>query len=165
MNNRGPYSGKIVIKDGALSRDICSEVINFYGLNERNIKVHGDTYPLFIDPGQGSVVREVVMGIQNQAHLLFGEGLVVDYAEVVRWPVGSFQLPHYDDTMDETVLTSITYLNEGYGGGNTYIEGDMVINSRMGRTVWFDGNYYLHGVQEVTGIDRYTIPVWYRMAG
>lgn len=85
----------------------------------------------------------------------------VDWLQIVEWPENSYQDLHQDDTSKRTTATSITYLNDGFAGGETYFEDGTIIKPRPGRTVFFDGQYYKHGVNKVTEGVRYTVPVWY----
>ena len=77
------------------------------------------------------------------------------------WPPGSLQDLHFDDTRDTTVLTSITYLNDDYDGGETYFENGITIKPQKGKTVFFDGKKYKHGVNKIIQGNRYTCTCWY----
>lgn len=90
------------------------------------------------------------------------EKIAVDWCEIVDWPAGSDQALHLDTSSDHTMFTSITYLNDDYRGGRTHIKDDLEIIPKVGRTVYFDGNFYLHGVTLVERGTRYTLPIWYK---
>ena len=77
------------------------------------------------------------------------------------WPPGSLQDSHFDDTRDTTILTSITYLNDDYEGGQTYFENGIVVNPQKGKTVFFDGKKYKHGVSKIIQGNRYVCAFWY----
>lgn len=77
------------------------------------------------------------------------------------WPPGSLQNSHFDDTRDTTILTSITYLNDDYEGGQTYFKNGVVVNPKKGKTVFFDGKKYKHGVSKIIQGNRYVCAFWY----
>ena len=53
-----------------------------------------------------------------------------------------------------------TYINDDYIGGHTIVEG-VDVQPMAGRTVYFDGFEFRHGVSNVLKRDRYTISMWY----
>jgi hypothetical protein len=75
--------------------------------------------------------------------------------------VGTYQPPHFDTASSQTVLTSITYLNENFVGGDTYFEDGAIIKPVIGRTLVFNGMKYVHGVKEILSGTRWTVPIWY----
>jgi len=68
---------------------------------------------------------------------------------------------HFDEARESTNLTSITYLNEGYLGGETAFDNGVIIKPKIGKTVFFDGKKYLHGVNPVTKGKRFVLAIWY----
>jgi hypothetical protein len=60
----------------------------------------------------------------------------VDWLQIVHWPKGSFQEFHKDFESQDTVLTSITYLNDDFVGGETVFEDGIVIKPKKGRTLF-----------------------------
>ena len=54
------------------------------------------------------------------------------------------------------------YLNDNYDGGETYFEDGTVFKPKQGRIIFFDGQYYTHGVKPVLKNERYTIATWYK---
>jgi predicted 2-oxoglutarate/Fe(II)-dependent dioxygenase YbiX len=61
-----------------------------------------------------------------------------------------------------TSLTSITYLNEDFDGGRSVMYDGTKIKPKTGRTLIFDGNKYIHGVEPILKGERYTLPIWYK---
>jgi len=103
-----------------------------------------------------------VSKITDSINHMLEEKISVDWCEIVDWPPGSDQDLHIDTASDQTVFTSITYLNDDYQGGRTYIKDDVEIIPKVGRTVCFDGNHYLHGVTLIEKGTRFTLPIWYK---
>ena len=60
------------------------------------------------------------------------------------------------------MFASITYLNDNFSGGETYLVDDLIVRPKRGRVIAFDGQQYLHGVNRVRSGDRYTIAIWYK---
>jgi len=90
------------------------------------------------------------------------EEAIFDWGQIVEWPIESHQPFHFDTASKNTVLSSITYLNNDFRGGETVFADGTQIAPVPGRTVFFNGNSYLHGVNCVTKASRFTIPIWYR---
>ena len=63
---------------------------------------------------------------------------------------------------DETTLSSITYLNDNFDGGRTYFEDGTTFIPKKGRSIFFDGQYYKHGVSKVENNIRYVVATWYK---
>ena len=156
----GYLNNKIFILDDLLSATECQNLIEFYENTDQSFDYNG-TFPMNIDL-KDTFLRTVVGKIDSAINSLIEEKIEIDWCQIVKWPCGSGQKLHFDTTSESTVFTSITYLNDGYQGGRTYIKDDIEIVSKIGRTVFFDGNFYLHGVTEVTDNVRYTLPIWYK---
>jgi len=154
------FNNKIFILDDVLSRGQCQELILFH--NQSETSVWRDTNPMLIDMKNRFLASKVNQIIKNVNKYL-GKKLEVDWCEIVLWPINSRQDLHKDISSNDTVFTSITYLNDNYSGGKTYIENDMEFYPKVGRTVCFDGNFYRHGVTQVLSADRYTLPIWYKL--
>jgi hypothetical protein len=85
----------------------------------------------------------------------------IDWIEVVKWPIGSFKDLHYDCDKNTTKLSSVTFLNDDYEGGELYFKDGTIIKPRIGRSVFFDGNFYEHGVSKVTKKLRWQLTAFY----
>jgi hypothetical protein len=93
----------------------------------------------------------------------FDKKIYIQRCEIVRWPTNAFQNLHLDSAHQNNILTSITYLNDDYEGGETYMFQDIKVVPKTGRTVFFNGHYYQHGVNEIRSGSRYTLPIWYNL--
>lgn len=140
----------------------CDELVQYYIQNQNRARQWRDTFPLNIEYHNDNILIPLVEKIRTSLIQHTSKDLAVDWAQLVRWPAGSLQETHIDDASDKTVFTSITYLNNEFSGGNTYIEDDIIFKSRKGRTVSFDGQQYPHGVTRIESGERYTLAVWYR---
>ena len=82
------------------------------------------------------------------------------WAQVVEWPEGSSQLVHFDDADVYSSISTITYLNDNYEGGETvFADGTTVVPS-IGKTLIFDGIKYPHSVNPVKNGKRFTFASW-----
>jgi hypothetical protein len=153
------FSQKILILDNVLNQEECDNLINFY--KERGFeKQHRDTFvlPLKADMTASSSVVKIVNAFNN-----FSSNKVdVSWCEIVEWPEKSFHPAHVDNTDRSISFTSITYLNNSYLGGNTFFVNDIEVLPKIGRTIYFDGMFYQHGVTPVESGVRYTLPIWYK---
>ena len=83
-----------------------------------------------------------------------------ELCQVVHRPEGTSHGLHIDEARNSTVMTSITFLNDDYKGGELYFEDGLTILPKSGRTVYFDGRANKHGVKQISG-NRFTLAIWY----
>lgn len=86
------------------------------------------------------------------------------FSDIVYWGKG-MKMGVHTDNKDEDLkhrhYTSVTYLNSGYEGGETFLpEHDYIITPEKGKTVVFPSSYP-HGVKEIIEGHRYTLMMWY----
>lgn len=106
-------------------------------------------------------IIKIIKTLENTANC-FCQNIEVDWAQIVAWPQDTRHDLHYDVTSQSTVFTSITYLNCAYRGGETFFSDGTSIAPITGRTVFFDGNKYLHGVKTINEGVRIALPIWYK---
>tara|TARA_Y100001938_G_C7892836_1_gene330597 strand:- start:110 stop:565 length:456 start_codon:yes stop_codon:yes gene_type:complete len=87
---------------------------------------------------------------------------VIDWAQIVKWPTGSSQILHTDGASDKTTLSSITYLNDNFNGGETFFEDGTMVKALKNKTIFFTGKLLKHGVKTITQGERYTIATFYK---
>ena len=104
-----------------------------------------------------------ILSIIHQNALKFNPNVLIDWSHLNFWPAHSLHNLHHDTKSDKTTFTSITYLNCGYRGGETFFEDGTIVSPVTGRTVFFDGVKYLHGVMPVLHGSRFTLSVWYKV--
>jgi len=83
-----------------------------------------------------------------------------EVSQIITYPKGSAKHFHFDDARITTKLTSVTFLNDNFTGGQALVEG-IEITPITGRTYFFDGKKYSHAVLNVIKGDRHTLTMWY----
>ena len=121
----------VFIKDNFISKKECRSVIKFYNLNKNKAVSFRDVFPL-------NVVNfgDIKNRLDEKSKEL--NGSKVDWMQIVRWPVGSKQNLHFDNA------------KEG-----------ITVAPKKGRALFFDGNYFKHGVNKVNKLERFVIAAWY----
>jgi hypothetical protein len=153
---------KIIVLDNILTKEECRQAIkifNFFKVRRvPEFQQYRDTFILEIVNDDLSLLTNKIV----QSIMFATNDITSDWSQIVEWRVGSKQEYHKDTARDDTVFTSITYLNDDYTGGETQFLNDIKIVPKVGRTVYFDGNHYFHGVNEIKSGVRYTLPIWYK---
>ena len=147
-----------LIIDNYLSKRECDFLINLYKSNEKSSFLYRDTYPLNLNEND-FMVNFLVKKLQRTSKLFNSK---IDWFKLVKWPIDSKQDLHFDTFSNQTTLSSIIYLNENFEGGQTYYEDGTSIQPIIGRGLFFDGNFYKHGVKEVKKDIRYVVAAWYK---
>ena len=146
-------SNFILIKDDLLETKEINNLIKFYDDNLIDVKKFRDTFPLDLNNN--------FMNIKNKINI-FLKKYLIDWWQIVRWPFGSYQDLHFDITSNLTTLTSVTYLNKDFTGGETFFEDQTIIYPKLGRTLIFNGQNYKHGVKKIMSGNRFTLVIWYK---
>ena len=150
---------KVFMQDDFLDKTECKELIDFYQSHPRSHLVYAGTYPF---PLQSSAHKKLVKKINKLSFML--NKSVIDWFQIVKWPASHpGKKLHLDTTNPRTVLSSIIYLNNDYEGGHTYFEDGTSFAPLTGRIIFFDGQYYNHGVSPVNNKNRYTIASWFKI--
>ena len=87
----------------------------------------------------------------------------MDYAGIIRWPVGTFMKPHTDPSrpdQKEDLFAAVLYLNDDFSGGYTAFE-EYEIKPEVGKLLVFSNTLYLHHVTKVESAERFVLSVWY----
>jgi hypothetical protein len=142
----------IYVHKNFVDKSCCNQLIEHYKSNISKAITFRDTFPLSI-----SRIENITDSLENLCSL-FGEQSKLDLCQIVKWPVGSKQHPHFDEVED--TFASIIYLNDDYAGGKTCFE-NIEISPESGTMVFFTGNKILHWVKEVKNNDRYTLAHWF----
>ena len=149
---------KIIIENNFLQKDECDLAINFYKKNLERVKSFRDVFPLDLKPKDKPIyfiIKKLQKFVEKLNH-------TVDWTQIVKWPTHSFQNLHFDDASDLTTFSSILYLNDDFEGGQTFFKDGTIIKPIKGRALFFDGNFYKHGVKQVDKNTRYVIATWYK---
>jgi hypothetical protein len=147
-----------LIADNLLSQSECNMLIDYYKKNENFSKKFRDVYPLDLkikDPNINFLETKLNFISKN-----FNSE--IDWFQIVKWPINSTQNLHFDTASQKTTLTSITYLNDDYTGGQTYYENGTIFKPKKGRGLFFNGQYHKHGVKPVSKNIRYVVAAWYK---
>ena len=89
--------------------------------------------------------------------------MIVDYAGIVRWPVGTFMKPHIDPhrpDQEPDLFAAVLYLNDDYTGGHTGFE-ECEVKPEMGKLLVFSNSIYKHHVTKIEGTERFALNIWY----
>ena len=153
----------IVIIDEVLNIDECNQLIKIYEQNKDKSHVWGNPnfYPLNFNYIKNEFTSSILKKIESIAQM-GNQNIVIDWAEIVKWNINTYMNPHLDTTSNETILTSIIYLNDNYYEGKTYLTEGTKIAVKTGRMLIFDGKKYEHGVEKILNNSRYTLPIWYK---
>lgn len=151
-----------LIQDGMLDKSACDALINYYQNNRPLTKLWYSTNTLNlaeIEDQDNQFAKKIIFGITTY---LASKGSVVypELCQVVHRPEGTSHGLHIDEARNSTVMTSITFLNDDYKGGELYFEDGLTILPKSGRTVYFDGRANKHGVKQISG-NRFTLAIWY----
>ena len=149
-----------------LPSTVCSSLIEIYENNKHIAKKWGNTKLIDINEISNNndliKCKHVIRFVNNTAVNFFGINTFIEVAQIVKWPVGSNQLPHYDEARELTTFTSLTYLNDDFEGGQTnFTTENLVVIPKVGRTILFDGKRFEHEVKKITDGIRYTLALWY----
>lgn len=144
----------IIASDNTITKSECDHLIQLYETNGPT-QNWLDYQVMTISPSVDEKTRDIVLKVAK------GSGYDIDWCEIAKRPPGSGHPKHFDDRSDRTVFSSVTYLNDNFTGGKTYFVDDFEVKPKTGRTLYFDGQCYEHGVTEVKDSDRYTLAIWY----
>jgi len=147
------------VLDNFLNKEETKFLINYYHSNESKTFVFGNTNPLNI-----SLKDENLKFLINKLNISAKKinNSQLDWLQIVKWKVSKGQDLHFDTASNQTTLSSILYLNDDFEGGETYYEDGTLFSPITGRILYFNGNYYKHGVKPITKGTRYTIATWYK---
>ena len=143
---------EIVIKYNFITYEQIKNLLHFFNQSKK-IKKYRDTY--CTDLGNN------FLDIKSKFNQ-FNQKFEIDWWQVVQWPPGSYQAFHSDTTSAKTKFTSITYLNDDFKGGETLFVDGTVISPYPGKTIFFDGQWFEHGVSTILKNTRYTLACWYK---
>ena len=86
----------------------------------------------------------------------------LQWAQVYKWPPGSFMDMHHDVASRVTTLTSVLWLNEDFMGGELQFRDGTTFVPVSGRAIWYDGIKNHHRVRKVNRGTRWAIAAWYK---
>ena len=146
-----PY---IDIRYNIFTEDEINKMLMGFHLNEDKISKYRDTFVLSLKGENYSWY--------NKKYEPYIHDNVIDWMQIVRWPEGSTQKIHVDDSNNNTTIASITFLNDNFDGGETFFGDGTIVRPLKNKTIFFTGVELIHGLKKVTNGDRYTIATWYK---
>ena len=135
-----------------LSKSECEYLINFYKKNINSTFQHRDTYPLLLN--HDHITYKILTKCET-----INKNIILDEQQIVKWPVGSYMLPHVDPISD--CFASLVYLNDDYKGGETHFKDKKIVPER-GKLIIFSNSLLEHWVSPIGKKDRYTLALWFR---
>ncbi len=158
----------IYVEENFISPSECQELIDLsksnkdeapYGSEDRG----GNTYlthvdGLYLEMEKNDIVEKVTTLCES-----FDDRVLLDYAGVVRWPVGTFMKPHIDPSrpnQEPDLFAAVLYLNDDFVGGYTAFE-ECEIKPETGKLLVFSNSIYKHHVTKIEGAERFALSIWY----
>ena len=158
----------LYVEENFISPSECQELIDLSKANKEEIPYGnetrgGDTFlttldGIYFDEGKNSVVERVTNLCKT-----FDDRVVIDYAGVVRWPVGTFMKPHIDPhrpNQEPDLFAAVLYLNDDFTGGYTGFE-EYEVKPEVGKLLLFSNSIYKHHVTKIEGVERFALSIWY----
>ena len=158
----------LYVEENFISLSECQELIDLSKANKEEIPYGnetrgGDTFlttldGIYFDEGKNSVVERVTNLCKT-----FDDRVVIDYAGVVRWPVGTFMKPHIDPhrpNQEPDLFAAVLYLNDDFTGGYTGFE-EYEVKPEVGKLLLFSNSIYKHHVTKIEGVERFALSIWY----
>ena len=142
----------ICIKDNTLSEEDIGKLLIF---TTHPMHEFAESFTIDIDSN-----NPLVNKIKDQA-VEKDKFKQIELAQIVTYPTGSSLHFHFDEARETTTGASITFLNDGFVGGEAALEA-IKISPLTGRTYYFDGKMYKHGLLNVIKGVRHTLSVWYK---
>ena len=150
----------ILIEESLFNKDICNSLVRLAIDNEQKARPFRDIKVFDLKDVNHIFTKKLINYFSN----FLGKRGIIAYPEKIEitiWEINSKQDMHLDGARDTTNLTSITYLNDDYLGGETIFKNGIIVKPEIGKTVFFDGKKYLHGVSPITKGKRYVLAIWY----
>jgi len=171
----------IFVEENFINEEECQRFIKLskenqnpmpYGDDSRG----GDTYLTTVEwKNQGAIylggdvdsvvpsMEDTVIDRVNTLCKSFDNEIELDYAGVVRWPIGTFMKPHVDDNNvhNPDVFAAMLYLNDDFVGGHTLFE-QYDIKPQVGKLIVFSNSQLLHYVSKVEDSERFVLSFWYK---
>ena len=158
----------LYVEEKFISPSECQELIDLSKANKEEIPYGnetrgGDTFlttldGIYFDSQENNVVDKVTNLCKT-----FDDRVVIDYAGVVRWPVGTFMKPHIDPhrpNQEPDLFAAVLYLNDDFTGGYTGFD-EYEVKPETGKLLLFSNSLYKHYVTKIGGAERFALSVWY----
>ena len=158
----------IYVEENFISPSECQELIDISKSNKEEIPYGdesrgGNTYlttldGIYFESQENNVVDKVTNLCKT-----FDDRVLIDYAAVVRWPVGTFMKPHIDPSrpgQEPDLMAAVLYLNDDFTGGCTGFD-EYEIKPETGKLLVFSNSISKHHVSKIEGAERFALSIWY----
>ena len=129
------------------------------------------------NPTAVDILNNIIKRLQEEIQEFYDVKCEPSFPAIVRWPVGSMQMPHADKELHEGPdagkpndfpwydLGTVFYLNDDYEGGELYFPLQGIgFKPKRGAAYFFPGDKnFIHGVTPVTSGCRYTAPFFWHI--
>jgi hypothetical protein len=176
-------SSQVFRYDNVLGPQTCNEICT-YLLREKGEHMSSDSELLpwrendvfnYRNMADYNLINKINLhrhAVKNLVMMSFKQMAYIEYTDLVVWRTGKSQDRHKDngykenDSLKNRKFTTVTYLNESFVGGNTFIQtenGDDYISfPKQGSVVlYYADERATHGVTEVESGIRFTLPIWF----
>ncbi len=121
----------------------------------------GNVDPIDLNSTSDEIFSSAINNVTSRCKSFENE-IALDYVGVVRWPIGTYMKPHFDDNNVHRpdVFAAMLYLNDDFKGGSTIFE-DIEIKPKKGKLVIFSNSQHLHYVSKVEEAERFVLSFWY----
>lgn len=147
----------IFTENNFISDSDCDYLIDLYKKNQNLSFQYVRTRPLSLSDLNDKTANDAIDKVRSYAENLEKSSLVVDTAQIVCWPVGSYMHRHLDPDTD--VFAGLIYLNDDYCGGCTGFV-DREVKPEKGKFVIFYNSLLEHWVTEVEMNERFVLATW-----
>ena len=179
-------SNQIFRYDNVLSKETCDEICEYlyeekgrkmasekggvpWADNDTNDTLHFSQIP-------NNLLKTKILfhrqRVKNLVMSCFNEPAFVEFTHLVAWRTGKSQNRHKDNGYRENdplrfrKFTTVTYLNENFEGGETFIQTehgkDYISKPKTGSVVlYYSDERAQHGVNLITNGIRITLPIWF----
>ena len=139
--------------DDFLNQNICKYLVDYFKNNVDKSQVFNKRYKILLDKiNDDNVILNIVKLYKN-----LRPQQILKNIELIKCPKGESMDWHTDTAFYD--ITSITYLNQDYKGGSTYVE-DYCVKSQTGKIILFDSSKK-HKVTELKEGSRFVLLAWY----
>jgi hypothetical protein len=159
----------IVIVDNFFSKIECEDLINLFEIAKDKAynsgKYESQSIPIFdkrINYIHDGFVHFKNKLVKNVSSIINVYDIKPQWAFLAKWPDGSYANEHTDTSSNETILTTVAYLNTNFSGGETWLECGTTITPKTGRILIFPGNEISHKVNPIKNGIRYSLSMWWK---
>jgi predicted 2-oxoglutarate/Fe(II)-dependent dioxygenase YbiX len=152
-----------------LDKKLCDNIIEYF---EHSQKSENEDFfsgrTLYVSEIEDIMLRRklksFIYKVTQQAYIQYQEFIFPTFCDIVKWYPGMNMEVHVDDGYPDLSMrhyTSICYLNDDYGGGETFLPNhNYSCIPKKGKVVIFP-SYYPHGVNLIKNNLRYTLAMWF----